>query len=327
MNSSPLFGIVIVDKPCGMTSHDVVAQLRRVFNIKQVGHLGTLDPEAEGVLPVCIGSATRLIEYFPNDKRYVATAQLGFETLTLDRVGQIIAEAPVAEAYSDDQIHTAVQTQVGAIEQRVPRHSAVHYKGKKLYHYAHDGILIPEEELPIKPVEVFQLQASHIHMNLPQPTFKLHVHCGGGTYIRCLVRDIAKQLGTLGTMMALRRTQHGLFHEREAIPLATLQATPHPESYLQDPLRFLNLPCVRLKNTEALQAVYNGMPQPDTAFEVIDANAPQSFHNNELVLLFTPDAPAPLATHFVGVAVWHNERLRPKKVFHAQGTPDPQGAL
>jgi tRNA pseudouridine55 synthase len=256
-----------------------------------------------------------LIEYFPTDKRYVATAQLGFETLTLDRVGQVIAESPVQSPISDAALEAALQSQLGQIEQRVPRHSAVHYKGKKLYHYAHDGVILPEEELPIKTVDVFQLQASNIMMNLPHPTFKLHVHCGGGTYIRCLVRDIAKQLGTVGTMMALRRTQHGLFHEKEAIALATLEASTHPESYLQDPVQFLDLPRAVLKDETVLTAVLNGMPQDEHQFSL----STPPLKNNEIALLYAPDERT-----FIGLAMWHNERLRPKKIMHTLPQPSPQ---
>lgn len=312
---TPVFGVVLIDKPCGLSSHDVVSRVRRIFGLRQVGHLGTLDPEAEGVLPVCLGTATRLIEYFPSDKRYQALVRLGQETFTLDRAGELLKDEPLAAAPNDDALQAALALWTGVIQQRVPRHSAVHYKGKKLYHYAHDGIVIPEEELPVKEVTIHQLTASAWNPTLPYPSFELHVHASSGTYIRSLVRDVAASLGTVGTMMALRRVQHGLFHERHCQTLEALAALATPCEALLNPCDFLPQPALCLDSLESSTAFRHGMPIEADALRSLqnDGSLEGLLHNNALFQVFAPATEAEPPT-FLGMAMWHNERLRPKKV-------------
>ncbi len=307
-----LFGVININKPQGLTSHDVVARLRKIFNIKKIGHLGTLDPMATGVLPVCLGNATRLIEYFPNEKAYQATFELGYETTTLDAEGDFLAERtanPQAiqalRILTKEAIETVLTGFLGEQEQRVPRFSAVHLNGKKLYHYAHQGIIIPEEQLPIKPITIHSLALSHWQPQATFPSLTAQVSCSSGTYIRSLVRDIAEKIGTFGTLTKLVRTHHGRFTLETAVELETLQAAENPTNWIIAPFEFLPFPKITLPSEVEVTLFFNGMPLEETQFM-----PPASLRNNQQFQVFGVDG-----KQFLGLAVWHNYRLRPEKVF------------
>jgi tRNA pseudouridine55 synthase len=254
---SDFFSVLSLFKPEGLTSHDVVARCRKCFNIKQVGHLGTLDPAATGVLPVALGKATRLIEYFPDDKVYLATIALGTETDTLDAEGQIIAESAVPSLDYDTVWHLLPQF-MGTIEQRVPRYSAVHYKGKKLYHYVRSGIIIPDEDLPVKQVSLFDIALLAVDTESSPCTITLKVHCSSGTYMRTLAADLARALGTVGHLLALERLAHGHFAAESSVSLEDLLASPDPYAYLLSPLDFMAQPQLVLP-PDAVTSLCNGM--------------------------------------------------------------------
>jgi tRNA pseudouridine55 synthase len=247
-----MFGCINIFKPAGYTSHDVVARVRRWYNFKKVGHLGTLDPAAVGVLPVCLGQATRLMEYFPDDKTYVATIELGRLTTTLDNEGETIEqENPPFAALSLEALQTLLQERfTGTISMRVPHHAAVHYNGKKLYHYAHSGIRLPEEELPMKETTLYSVQVLKLETTpTGSPLVELEVRCSTGTYIRSLARDLGRALGFCGgTLLHLCRSAHGQFTQVSSITMEELErVTTAGERPLENPARYLGMPLLAIQ--------------------------------------------------------------------------------
>ena len=184
----PLFGFLNVYKPKGMTSHDVVGCLRRVTKIKQIGHTGTLDPFATGVLPICIGKSTRLIEYLEDDKEYLATVQFGKNTDTYDLDGEVVAT--FEKKVSEDDVRIALKSFEGEISQLPPIYSAIKVNGKKLYDYARAG-----QEVEIKPRTVFISKIELVEFNQENQEAKVLVACSKGTYIRSFAYDLGQNLG------------------------------------------------------------------------------------------------------------------------------------
>lgn len=204
-------GVVVIDKPAGRTSHDVVAGIRRVLGIRKIGHAGTLDPLATGVLPVCINEGTKLIPFFENHRKdYLATMRLGVCTDTLDRDGRIVAER--VPSVVPDEVTAVMQTFVGKITQFAPRYSAVKFQGRPLYAWTRSGIDI--EPLP-RTVEIFRITVDRIA--LPEVTFR--VLCSKGTYIRSLCADAGEKLGCGACLTELRRMASGSFTEKSALQL------------------------------------------------------------------------------------------------------------
>ena len=210
-----MFGFLNVYKPKGKTSHDVVAVLRRVTKIKQIGHTGTLDPFAEGVLPVCIGKATRLIEYLKDDKAYVGTVQFGKSTTTYDIEGEGVKESDKTVTY--EEIEKALGNFRGDIEQLPPIYSAIKVGGKKLYEYARQG-----EEVKIEPrmVNIKELKILNFDENSRQ--LELYIACSKGTYIRSIANDLGEMLGTYGHLIKLVRVKAGDFMINESAKLEEL---------------------------------------------------------------------------------------------------------
>jgi tRNA pseudouridine55 synthase len=295
------FATLNLYKPKGPTSHDMVAQMRKVFATKKVGHLGTLDPMAEGVLPICIGVATRLIEYFPDTKTYEAEIRLGKETTTLDLEGEVWKEVPPPQDLTDAMLLNVFEAFTGHIEQRVPRYSAVHYNGKKLYHYARAGVRIPFEELPVKPVEIAHLELIESRLNQPEPEFKIKVSCSSGTYIRSLVRDIAYALGTVGVMTSLVRTRHGRFYVETSHYLQDVKNASNPYELTVNPLQCLSLPIVELDSQTSYDKLLHGAVLEESHF------TPNHLKNGTTVLTLHE-------RKLAGVAEWDNYRLRPRKI-------------
>lgn len=218
MSKSPdsINGIINIDKPLGLTSHDVVAQVRRMSRQHQVGHAGTLDPLATGVLLVCLGQATRVSEYLmKSPKTYQAAIHLGVSTTTHDTEGEIVAQTPVKVTHAE--IEHALRSFVGCIEQVPPMHSAIKQAGRKLYKLARRGVTI--ERAPRK-VEIFALDL----IDWSPPLVHVEVRCGSGTYIRALARDLGQTLGCGAHLAALQRTQSGQFSADEAVSIERLEA-------------------------------------------------------------------------------------------------------
>lgn len=247
-DNKSLFGFLNIYKPVGMTSHDVVSVLRRVTKIKQIGHTGTLDPFAEGVLPICIGKATRLIEYLQDDKEYLATVQFGAATNTFDLDGEKVFTSD--KKVSRDDIKEGLKSFEGEISQLPPIFSAIKVKGKKLYEYARKG-----EEVEIQPrkVVIENIELKNFDEELQQAQILLK--CSKGTYIRSIANDLGKNLGCGGYLIKLIRTQAGKFRVENSVRLDGIDV----ESNLINPLDILNLPKIAVDNDD-LARIKNGMP-------------------------------------------------------------------
>ncbi|RSL32813.1 tRNA pseudouridine(55) synthase TruB [Salibacterium salarium] len=216
-------GMIPVYKPAGVTSHDCVIQMRQIFGTKKVGHTGTLDPDVEGVLPVCIGKATKIAEYITDlPKRYEAEVTLGFSTTTEDASGSIVEEREVNEEITEEKLEEAVVRFQGNQIQTPPMYSAVKVKGKRLYEYAREGI---EVERPSRNIQVFDI--TMISGTLKQQSntvrFNIQMTCSKGTYVRTLAVDIGRSLGYPSHMSYLKRTQSGPFRLDQCYTLEQLR--------------------------------------------------------------------------------------------------------
>ena len=217
-------GIVIVDKPQDWTSQDVTARLRRVFQTRRIGHGGTLDPMATGVLPVFVGRATRAVEFFEHaEKTYETVLRLGLTTDTEDITGTVLTEGPVS--VTDAQMEQALDAFRGEILQVPPMYSALKINGQKLCDLARKG---REVERKPRPVTIHELT----FLGREGDNLRLRVRCSKGTYIRTLCKDIGEALGCGGCMAQLRRVAAGNYTADQAVPLAQLLESEHPEAYL-----------------------------------------------------------------------------------------------
>ncbi|MEN6669624.1 tRNA pseudouridine(55) synthase TruB [Psychrobacter sp. B38] len=221
-NKTKVSGVILIDKPKGLTSQQVVSKVKYLFkspnhDSKKAGHTGTLDPMATGLLPICMGEATKFSHYqLDADKSYQATILLGSQTDTGDAEGQIIAQAPIPK-FDDACLEQIAQQFLGAQQQIPPMYSALKKDGKKLYEYARAGIELerPPRDIVIKAIDIKVIDHEQL---------QLTVTCTKGTYVRVLGEDIAKALGTLGHLTALRRSQVGHFMVDNAIALSELEA-------------------------------------------------------------------------------------------------------
>ena len=225
MKGDHMNGIVIVDKPQGWTSQDVTARLRRVFNTRRIGHGGTLDPMATGVLPVFVGRATRGVEFFEHaEKTYETVLRLGLTTDTEDISGTVLTEQ---DAFVTGEMLEEVLAKFrGQIMQVPPMYSALKINGQKLVDLARKG---KEVERQPRPITIHELTL----LGMEAEGIRLRVRCSKGTYIRTLCKDIGEALGCGGCMAALRRVQAGEYTAEEAVPLQTLLETEDPGQYLR----------------------------------------------------------------------------------------------
>ena len=208
-------GIINVYKEAGYTSFDVVAKMRGILKVKKIGHTGTLDPDATGVLPVCVGNGTKLVELVADhDKEYIAELMLGVATDTQDLSGTVIKESPVE--VSREQVEEVVMSFVGDCMQVPPMYSAIKINGKKLYELARAG---KEVERQARQVTFHEIEILSIEL----PVVKIRVACSKGTYIRTLCNDIGEKLGCYATMKSLIRTRVGVFDIKEAVTLDELE--------------------------------------------------------------------------------------------------------
>lgn len=239
-----LAGLFNVDKPLGISSHDVVNRVRRVIGMKRVGHAGTLDPLATGVLLLCVGQATRFVEYLVgHDKIYEAVIRLGQSTTTYDGEGVVVAEKPVI--VSQEALEGALQSFQGQIEQVPPMFSAVKRAGKPLYLLARQGL---ELERPARQVRIEQIEL----LGWELPLVTVRVRCSAGTYIRTLAHDLGQLLGCGGHLAALRRTAVGDFAIAQAVPLDQLATQTIQQWLLPMDLAVHHLPRLEISAAEAL---------------------------------------------------------------------------
>lgn len=212
-------GIVIIDKESGYTSRDVVNIVGKIFKTKKVGHTGTLDPLATGVLVVCVNKATKLVELLTSlDKEYIADFTLGIDTDTLDSEGNILSEED--NHYTKEEIEFALKEMVKTYKQEVPKYSAVKVNGRKLYEYARNNeeVVLPKHEVTIYSLELLDINYQNNKTNI-----RVRAHVSKGTYIRSLGKDIASILNTTAIMTSLRRTKQGNFNIEEAIKIDVLK--------------------------------------------------------------------------------------------------------
>ena len=257
-----LFGFLNIYKPKGMTSFDVVARLRRVTKIKQIGHTGTLDPFAVGVLPICIGKSTRLIEYLDDDKEYLATVQFGKDTDTYDLDGTVTNTYD--KKITQEDLISILEDFRGEIEQLPPIYSAIKVNGKKLYEYARNG-----EEVEIKPRKVFISKLELESFDYEKQEAKILVDCSKGTYIRSIAYDIGQKLDCGGYLTALERTKAGLFNKEHSIPLENFSEISDVMTNLVNPLDVLSLPKVELNDIEK-ERINHGMAIYNKGFKNSD---------------------------------------------------------
>jgi len=266
-----MFGFLNINKPKGMTSHDVVAVLRRITKEKQIGHTGTLDPFAEGVLPVAIGKTTRLIEYLDDDKAYIGTVKFGSATDTYDIEGQLTKTSDKEITF--EELDDVLEQFRGDISQLPPIYSAIKVNGKKLYEYARKG---EEVEIQSRNVRIERLDI--LSFDEIEKTAELFIECSKGTYIRSLANDIGEKLNTYGHLIKLERVKAGQFMIRKSVKLEDLKTKEDVEKNLLKPLDYLNYPKYELNDYEK-EKVSHGNP--------IEITMPDGLvvltYNNELI--------------------------------------------
>ncbi len=294
-------GFLNLDKPAGFTSHDCVAVVRRVLGTRKVGHGGTLDPAATGVLPIAVGRATRFLWLLPGGKVYQATFRLGQRSDTDDAEGQIQVGSPCPEL-DRERVEQALQGFLGEIGQVPPLYSALKQQGKKLYQLARAGVDASELQLEPRQVAIHQLRILHWRPG-DFPEIDLEITCGPGTYIRALARDLGEKLGCGGLMSRLRRLQSGPFRIEESQPLEIWQGSTAPAAALL-PIEtgFLHWEPVSLSLAEAKQWQQG---------QVVDLEAPHL--SSDIVRVLGSDG------EFLGLGQRQGNRLKPLRVL----LPDP----
>lgn len=214
-------GIIPLYKPKGMTSHDCVFKMRKMLHIKKIGHTGTLDPEVEGVLPICVGDATKIIPFLIHlNKEYIANVQLGTSTTTEDSSGEVVLQKQVTNMPTTEKINEVLQTFVGTIEQTPPMYSAVRVNGKRLYEYARENIPV---ERPTREIIIHEIAQTNSMEATSKEDFQIQVRCSKGTYIRTLCVDIGDALGYPAHMSYLIRTISDGFNLEETVTFNDVQ--------------------------------------------------------------------------------------------------------
>lgn len=303
-------GILNINKPEGWTSQDVVAKLRGRLHIRRVGHTGTLDPMATGVLPVCFGKATRIIEYYDDDfKTYEAEMKLGMVTDTLDITGTVLETKPVD--VSEEDVIQAIDSFRGWITQIPPKYSALKVNGKPLYKYAREGV-----EVEIKSRKIYVEDIQLVEVNLGENRILFRVTCSKGTYIRTICDDIGKKLGCGGTMTALQRTQSGCFRVEDARTLPEiLEMTDEELERCVIPMdeTLVHLGRIELKSMESVPFYYNGR-EIDTGYVNVLASpaVPEAMQEESRLgdkyRVYDPEG------KFLGISSLRENTLYPEKV-------------
>lgn len=303
-------GILNINKPEGWTSQDVVAKLRGRLHIRRVGHTGTLDPMATGVLPVCFGKATRIIEYYDDDfKTYEAEMKLGMVTDTLDITGTVLETKPVD--VSEEDVVQAIDSFRGWITQIPPKYSALKVNGKPLYKYAREGV-----EVEIKSRKIYVADIQPVEVNLGENRILFRVTCSKGTYIRTICDDIGKKLGCGGTMTALRRIQSGCFRVEDARTLPEiLEMTDEELERCVIPMdeTLVHLGRIELKSMESVPFYYNGR-EIDTGYVNVLASpaVPEALQEGSRLgdkyRVYDPEG------KFLGISSLRENTLYPEKV-------------
>jgi tRNA pseudouridine55 synthase len=241
-------GFLNLNKPDNWTSHDCVARVRKLLRLKRVGHAGTLDPAATGVLPIALGKATRLLQYLPGEKAYNATIRFGVRTTTDDLQGEVITTQPCPSLQLTD-IEREIPQFIGKIEQIPPSYSAIQVEGKRLYDLARQGETV---QAPVRTVEVLKIDILDWRDG-DFPELDLAIACGAGTYIRAIARDLGTVLNTGGTLAALTRTQSSGFYLENSLTLTDLETQLQTATFqpISPDTALEKLPSVNLPGTIA----------------------------------------------------------------------------
>lgn len=265
-------GLLIINKPKGYTSHDAVNVIRKKLNTKKVGHTGTLDPNATGVLPILVGKATKISKYLiEHNKTYIATIKLGEKTDTGDSEGQVIETKKIPEGLEKEDINKVLQSSLGKQKQLPPMYSAIKINGKKLYEYAREG-----KEVEVKPrdIEIYKIEL----LEYKNSKIKFNVECSKGTYIRSLCEDIAKELETVGYMEELQRTKVNNFKIENSILLDNITIENAEQNIIKIEEVFKNKNEIELNNKK-LELFLNGVK--------LTYNLPQDiyriYNNNQFI--------------------------------------------
>jgi len=283
---SNINGVLVIDKPAGMTSHDCVARIRRLYGTKKVGHTGTLDPDVTGVLPICVGNATRLVEYLQElPKRYDVVMRLGSTTTTEDASGEILEQAAVdPTTITKERIEELFGSFLGEIEQVPPMYSAVKVNGKRLYDLAREGTVI---ERQARKVTLYELTLHDIRVEGDAVDVSFTCTCSKGTYMRTLCVDLGRALGYPAHMELLRRIKSGPFLEGESIPLEQLEQQAAEgkditQKLVSIPQAISFLPSFQVK-PERTKAVRNGLATALPGVTAEEGSLICLFSGNELL--------------------------------------------
>ena len=285
-----MFGFLNVYKPSGMTSFDVVAYIRRITHIKQIGHTGTLDPFATGILPICIGKSTKLIEYLPDDKEYIATVKFGSDTDTYDLDGKVVKEYD--NEISQEQLENVLNYFKGQIEQYPPKYSAIKVNGKKLYEYARNG-----QDIQIEPRKVTIHKIELLDFDKYNQIAKILVCCSKGTYIRSIAYDIGQKLDCGGHLIALERTKAGMFALETSIKLEAIKSIEDVKNNLINPHEVLPQEKYILSDSEK-ERIIHGM----------SIKLSNNCLTNDIVFLL-------YSGKMIAVGVRNDNKIKVKKVF------------
>ncbi|ODG91153.1 MULTISPECIES: tRNA pseudouridine(55) synthase TruB [Bacillaceae] len=301
-------GVIALNKPAGLTSHDCVFKIRKILKTKKVGHTGTLDPEVTGVLPICVGEATKLIPYLTDDrKKYIGEITLGFSTTTEDAHGEIIDQKKVDRVITREEILNVLNQLTGDISQTPPMYSAVKVNGKKLYEYARAGI---EVERPTRTVTIFEIILLDDREVFEGETisFKFEVFCSKGTYIRTLAVQIGELLGFPAHMSYLTRTKAGAFTIDDCVTFAELEENANDftlDRVMLSMEQALNeYPRLTVTAEEEVR-VFNGGFFPNTMNCKEGEYIAVYNENNRIIAMYTPNPK-------------NNNVIKPTRVFHNQ---------
>ncbi len=302
-----MFGFINLNKPVGFTSHDCIAKLRKLLNTKKIGHGGTLDPAATGVLPVAVGKATRLLQFLPEPKAYRARIRLGVTTTTDDLEGEVTSCIKDINL-STDQVINSLNAFVGTIEQVPPIYSAIKKNGKKLYELARKGekVIVESRTITISKIELLGIYQTEFY------ELEVDINCSAGTYIRAIARDLGKKLDVGGTLASLIRTESCGMHLKDSVTFADIECQLQQQTFkLIEPSLILNhLNSVTLASEDS-QRWCQG--------QLVDLS--QAINSDREIFIFTPEHY--LVTYsvdqvFLGISVLYQRheilKLKPKIV-------------
>ncbi|MGM0873712.1 MAG: tRNA pseudouridine(55) synthase TruB [Bacillota bacterium] len=277
-------GVLLLNKPVGMTSHDCVAKMRRLAKTKKVGHTGTLDPDVTGVLPICLGRATKIVEYLTaSSKTYEAEVTIGFSTTTEDSSGEEVERKSVNPPITKEEVEQVLHSMLGSIEQIPPMYSAVKVKGKKLYEYARAGI---EVERPTRVITISELLLlSEVTFDANLTRFRFRVTCSKGTYVRTLAVMIGERLGYPAHMSHLIRTKSGEFELANCLTFEEIEEAIESGT-LQDALLTIgealkNLPKLIIHDTLAEKVKNGAVLELPLEYQELEVGSPIAVYSED----------------------------------------------